>query len=231
MPIATEIWDNLPIAVVLFDANGRLVNANLAACTLLKLNCQADQGRMHHEVLPDLTLANCAPCPEGDHPNMSPKPLGDFASGRIVLTHRGQKLFCRTVYLPAASAGPAHIILLVEDMADPHNLAGRVLEEERLMGVMEISNTMAHKLNQYLQVIMGYVSLMTLEMEPDHDCYAYLNKILEQLENIRQTTHLLSNIHRYAVIERPDGRRMFDLDNAALDVPALPLPNSSREES
>jgi hypothetical protein len=38
---------------------------------------------------------------------------------------------------------------------------------------------------------------------------------LEQLENIRLTTYMLSNIHRYAVIERPDGRRMFDLDLAA----------------
>ena len=30
-----------------------------------------------------------------------------------------------------------------------------------------------------------------------------------------RTTYMLSNIHRYAIIERPDGRRMFDLDMAA----------------
>ena len=102
-------------------------------------------------------------------------------------------------------------MLLVEDMNDNCNLAGRVLEEERLLGVTEISNTMAHKLNQYLQVIMGYISLMTLEMNPEHQCYDYLNRILEQLENIRVTTYMLSNINRYAIIERPDGRRMFDL--------------------
>lgn len=231
MQVAPEIWQNLPIAIILFDADGRLINANPAACTLLKLDYRADQGRRHHEVLPDLTLANCEPCPEADHAGLSSKPLGSFANGRIVLTRRGQKLFCRSVYPPAGGAGPSHIILLVEDMADPHNLAGRVLEEERLMGVMEISNTMAHKLNQYLQVMMGYVSLMTLEMEPDHSCYEYLNKILEQLENIRQTTHLLSNINRYAVIERPDGRRMFDLDQAALDVPVRKQPHSNPEES
>ena len=103
------------------------------------------------------------------------------------------------------------VVLLVEDMNDNCNLAGRVLEEERLLGVTEISNTMAHKLNQYLQVIMGYISLMTLEMDPEHQCYDYLNRILEQLENIRVTTYMLSNINRYAIIERPDGRRMFDL--------------------
>ncbi len=96
-------------------------------------------------------------------------------------------------------------------MNDNSNLAGRVLEEERLLGVTEISNTLAHKLNQYLQVIMGYISLMTLEMNPEHQCYDYLNRILEQLENIRVTTYMLSNINRYAIIQRPDGRRMFDL--------------------
>jgi hypothetical protein len=62
---------------------------------------------------------------------------------------------------------------------------------------------------------------MTLEMEAEHQCYDYLNKILEQLENIRATTYMLSNIHRYAIIERPDGRRMFDLDMAAEEHAAL----------
>jgi hypothetical protein len=135
--------------------------------------------------------------------------------GKIVLTRQGQKLFCRSLFLPSKNGHEERLVLIVEDMNDSANLAGRVLEDERLMGVTEISNTMAHKLNQYLQVIMGYISLMTLEMDPEHQCYDYLNKILEQLENIRATTYMLSNIHRYAIIERPDGRRMFDLDMAA----------------
>ena len=143
------------------------------------------------------------------------KPLAHLHDGKIVLTRQRQKLFCRSLSLPNENSHGEQVVLLVEDMNDNSNLAGRVLEEERLMGVTEISNTMAHKLNQYLQVIMGYISLMTLEMETEHQCYDYLNKILEQLENIRATTYMLSNIHRYAIIERPDGRRMFDLDMAA----------------
>ena len=219
-----QILTYLPMAVILFDAQGRFLAANPAACYLFGLDAKADQGKMHRLLLPDLNIANCSPSSGEAPPGMAKKPLGLFVDGRVVLTRRGQKIFCRSVYLPEEAPTPARILLVAEDMGDNRNLAGRVLEEERLMGVTEISNTMAHKLNQYLQVIMGYISLMTLEMEPNHSCYEYLHKILEQLENIRVTTHLLSNINRYAVIERPDGRRLFDLDRAAAGREELPVP-------
>lgn len=226
MEPSADILQFLPIAVILFDAQGRFLSANPAACEMFRLDCQAVQGKMHQLVLPDLNIANCTPTPEGKNHGAAGKPLGLFGDGRIVLTRQGQKLFCRSIYLPDQATTPARIVLLAEDMGDYRNLAGRVLEEERLMGVTEISNTMAHKLNQYLQVIMGYVSLMTMEMDPEHAYAEYLNKILEQLENIRLTTYLLSNINNYAVIERPDGRRMFDLDQACLPsaAPACQAP-------
>lgn len=219
-----DILQFLPIAVILFDGQGRFLSANPAACQIFQLDCQAAMGKMHQLVLPDLNVANCSPGPEGNNFQQVKEPLGDFSEGQIVLTRKGQKLFCRSINLAAQAAPPARIVLLVEDMGDNRNLAGRILEEERLMGVTEISNTMAHKLNQYLQVIMGYISLMTLEVTPDHAFYDYLNKILEQLENIRLTTHLLANINHYAIIERPDGRRLFDLDRATLESAASDLP-------
>ncbi len=230
MQPSEDILKYLPLALILFDAQGRFLTANPAACQLFRLDCQTAHGKMHQLVLPDLNIANCSPAPEGKNHEGAGKPLGHFCEGRIVLTRKGQKLFCRSIYLPDEAAPPTRIVLLVEDMGDHRNLAGRVLEEERLMGVTEISNTMAHKLNQYLQVIMGYVSLITLEIDPDHAYTEYLNKILEQLENIRLTTHLLSNINHYAIIERPDGRRMFDLDQACCP-PTDPACQASFERS
>jgi nitrogen-specific signal transduction histidine kinase len=216
-----DILQCLPVAVVVFDAQGRFCYANESACRLFNLDSQKAQGMMYHLLLPDLNMANCSPAP-GPQPQDAPgEPLAHLGGGKIVLTRTSQKLFCRSLTLPSINSHGGRVVLLVEDMHDNRNLAGRVLEEERLMGVTEISNTMAHKLNQYLQVIMGYISLMTLEMETEHQCYDYLNRILEQLENIRVTTYMLSNIHRYAIIERPDGRRMFDLDKAADEHAAL----------
>jgi nitrogen-specific signal transduction histidine kinase len=188
--------------------------ANDSACRLFNLDRQKAQGILYSLLLPDLNMANCSPSPDSENQNGSEKPLAHFSDGKVVLTRTSQKLFCRSLSLPNVNSHEGRLMLLVEDMNDNRNLAGRILEEERLMGVTEISNTMAHKLNQYLQVIMGYISLMTLEMDSEHQCYDYLNRILEQLENIRVTTYMLSNINSYAVIERPDGRRMFDLDQA-----------------
>jgi nitrogen-specific signal transduction histidine kinase len=214
-----DILQVLPVAVLVFDAQGRFCFANRSACQLFKLDARQAQGTMYHLLIPDLNASNYAPALDPLVTEAPEKPLAHLAAGKIVLTRSGQKLFCRSLSLPGSNSHEAQLVLLVEDMQDNRTLAGRVLEEERLMGVTEISNTMAHKLNQYLQVIMGYISLMTLELEPANQCYGYLSKILDQLENIRITTYMLSNIHRYAIIERPDGRRMFDLDLAA-DEPA-----------
>jgi len=216
-----NILQFLPVAVIVFDGTGRFCYANDFACKLFSIDSRKAQGIMYHLLLPDLNMANCSPNPGAQAQDLPGKPLAHLHDGKIVLTRQRQKLFCRSLSLPNENSHGEQVVLLVEDMNDNSNLAGRVLEEERLMGVTEISNTMAHKLNQYLQVIMGYISLMTLEMEAEHQCYDYLNKILEQLENIRATTYMLSNIHRYAIIERPDGRRMFDLDMAAEEYAAL----------
>jgi nitrogen-specific signal transduction histidine kinase len=208
----------LPVAVLIFDEQARFHYGNEAACRLFDLDRDRAQGELFQRLLPDLNMANCSPAPVPDTKDFPGKNFEQLIDGKIFLTRKGQKLFCRSLPLPGNNSREGRVLLLVEDMNDQRNLAGRVLEEERLAGVTEISNTMAHKLNQYLQVIMGYISLMTLEMDPEHQCYDYLNKILEQLENIRITTYRLSNIHRYAITERPDGRRMFDLDKAADEV-------------
>lgn len=221
MTTPENILQFLPVAVLVFDEQGRFCYANDLACQLFQLDGQKAQGTLYHLLLPDLNLANYDPTPGCQSEEFVGKPLAHLSEGRIVMTRTSQKLFCRSLTLASSNSHGGRVVLLVEDMSDNRNLAGRILEEERLMGVTEISNTMAHKLNQYLQVIMGYISLMTLEMEPEHQCYDYLSKILEQLENIRVTTYMLSNIHSYAIIERPDGRRMFDLDLAAKEHATL----------
>lgn len=215
MQSADHILQSIPVAVVIFDAQGRFCYANDAACQLFQLDLQQAQGEIYSLVIPDLNVANCPNAGADSAADGPQNPLAHLHTGQIILTRASQKLFCRSLCLPGNNSCGGRIVLLAEDMHDKRNLAGRVLEEERLMGITEISNTMAHKLNQYLQVIMGYISLMGLEMNSADPCYEYLTKILEQLENIRLTTYMLSNIHRYAVIERPDGRRMFDLDLAA----------------
>ena len=211
MKFSEEILKLLPVAVLVFDGQGRFCYANDSACRLFNIDCQEVQGIMWHLLLPDLNQVSSQ---AAAHPEKS---LAHLCDGKIILTRQNQKLFCRSLSLSDNNSQEERLVLLVEDMNDNCNLAGRVLEEERLLGVMEISHTMAHKLNQYLQVIMGYISLMTLEMDPEHQCYDYLNRILEQLENIRVTTYMLSNINRYTIIQQPDGRRMFDLDLVAAE--------------
>ena len=176
MKPSEDILQFIPVAVLIFDAQGRFCYANEAACQLFNLDCQKAQGEMYHLLLPDLNMANCSPGPDPQVKDFPGKPSGAPERRQNCLDPKKPETLLPQLSLPGNNSHEERVVLLVEDMHDNRNLAGRVLEEERLMGVTEISNTMAHKLNQYLQVIMGYISLMTLEMDTEHQCYDYLKR-------------------------------------------------------
>lgn len=210
MELALLILQHLPLAVLVFDAQGRLRYGNEAAIKLWNLTAaEVLVGRPLQELLPALTLT----IPTGKDKLTITELCQLLQPGRIVF-REGRRVYCRSLTLPPESGVEQFFILLAETFDDSTSLACQIAQEERLAGIIEISNTLTHKLNQYLQVIMGYVSLLTLEIPEGQSAHDYLLKIMEQLENIRLTLHRLNNIKCYAVIERPDGRRMFDLDQA-----------------
>lgn len=209
MELAALLLKYLPLAVLVFDASGKLLYVNEAAFNLWQLPTQEAVGQTLLRLLPWLAFD----LPAGEPAVIVPEVCRRLQDGRVIC-REGRRFYCRMVPLPENHAGGPTFMLLAEAFDDAASLAGRISQEERLAGVMEISNTLTHKLNQYLQVIMGYVSLLTLEIPEEQNAHGYLTKIMEQLENIRLTLHRLNNITNYAVIERPDGRRMFDLDRA-----------------
>lgn len=209
MELTTLVLENLPLAILAFDAAARLLYGNQAAFALWNLQPEQALGRPVLQLLPLVAIE--IPSRAAATPDL--ELLLSLQNGKLI-TSGGKRIYCRSLALSHSDSDRPSFLLLSEDLADHQTLAARISEEERLAGVMEISNTLTHKLNQYLQVIMGYVSLLILEIPEEQPAHGYLSKIMEQLENIRLTLYRLNNISRYAVIERPDGRRMFDLEHA-----------------
>jgi nitrogen-specific signal transduction histidine kinase len=192
-----KILDSLPWGIVQLDQNGRILTFNRGASRLTGLSQEAVLGKIYHHVL-DLPVA---------------LKKEEESPGWVIQGSQRQALRCRFLPLEdypleTASGG----LLILEELGESKDKLERLLEQERLQGVKELGTTVAHKINQALQVVMGYASLLIVDLSPDDQYYEFFTNIIQQMENVRKITQKISNISCYAVSERPDGHRMIDLD-------------------
>jgi nitrogen-specific signal transduction histidine kinase len=196
-----KILDSLPWGIVQLDQNGRILTFNRRASRLTGLSQEAVLGKKYYIVL-KLPV-------ELKKEEESP--------GWVIQGSQRQALRCRL--LPWGDDPPemeSGGLLILEELGESTDKLERLLEQERLQGVQELGTTVAHKINQALQVVMGYASLMIVDLPPEHKYYEFISSIIQQMEDVRKITQKISNISRYAVNERPDGHRMIDLDLASI---------------
>jgi nitrogen-specific signal transduction histidine kinase len=196
-----KILNSLPWGIVQLDQTGRILSFNRSASRLTGLSQEAVRGKIYHNVLDlpvELTKA-------------------EKSSGWVIQGSQQQALSCRLLPWgddpPEAESG---WLLVLEELGESKDKLEQLLEQERLQGVKELGTTVAHKINQALQVVMGYASLMIVDLPPEHQHYGYISSIIQQMEDVRKITQKLSNISCYAVNERPDGQRLIDLNLASI---------------
>lgn len=97
-------------------------------------------------------------------------------------------------------------------------LEKKLLEEEKLSGVLEMAGAVCHELNQPMQVVSGYSELLLMDMEKDNSAYSYIKMIKEQTEEMGSITRKLMRITKYETQEYIEGSRIIDIDKAAGEV-------------
>lgn len=196
-----KILNSLPWGIVQLDQTGRILSFNRSASKLTGLSQEAVLGKIYHNVLDlPVELTKIQKSPEW-----------------VIPGYQQQALLCRL--LPWGDDPPETVsgcLLILEELGESKDKLERMLEQERLQGVKELGTTVAHKINQALQVVMGYASLIIVDLPPEHQYYEYISSIIQQMEDVRKITQKLSNISRYAVNERPDGQRLIDLNLASI---------------
>jgi len=91
----------------------------------------------------------------------------------------------------------------------------KLLEEERLRGVLEMAGGICHDLNQPMQVVSGYSELLFMDMEKDNSAYPYIKMIKEQTDEMGSITKKLMRITKYETRDYIEGSRIIDIDKAA----------------
>ena len=86
---------------------------------------------------------------------------------------------------------------------------------ERLQGVIEMAGAACHELNQPLQVIVGYVDLLSMQMPEKDPQYRRIQEIKEQAERMARITSKLNGITKYVTRDYIDDIKIIDIDKAS----------------
>ncbi len=88
-------------------------------------------------------------------------------------------------------------------------------ERIRLEGILEMAGAASHELNQPLQIILGKIELLLMELDPSHPLYTSLSVIKEQALRIASITKKIGRIVRYESKEYPGGMKMVDIHRSS----------------
>lgn len=97
-------------------------------------------------------------------------------------------------------------------------LEKRIMEKEKLNGVLEMAGGICHDLNQPMQVVSGYSELLLMDMGKENLAYPYIKMIKEQIDEMGSITRKLMRITKYETKDYTEGSIIIDIDKAASAV-------------
>ena len=94
-------------------------------------------------------------------------------------------------------------------------LTKKLLEEERLKGVLETAGAVCHELNQPMQAVSGICELLMMDMLEDNPLFSDIRKIKGQIDRMAKITMKLMGITRYETRRYIVNRKIIDIDKAS----------------
>jgi CheY-like chemotaxis protein len=95
------------------------------------------------------------------------------------------------------------------------DLTRKLLEEEKLKGVLEMAGAVCHELNQPMQNIMGFSQLLMDKISKDDPKYEHLHIIKKQIDKMGEITKKLMRITRYETIAYVQDTKIIDIHKAS----------------
>jgi signal transduction histidine kinase len=105
-------------------------------------------------------------------------------------------------------------VAILSDLTEKNRAAQNRMQKEKLEGVLEIAGAVCHELNQPLQAISGYTELITMKLE-GHEAHAYIDKLTDQIERMRDITNKLQGVTRYETKDYAGNTKIIDINKAS----------------
>ncbi|MGD9365975.1 MAG: PAS domain-containing protein [Desulfobacteraceae bacterium] len=109
---------------------------------------------------------------------------------------------------------PGGSVAVLSDLTDKNRAARDRMEKEKLEGVLETAGAVCHELNQPLQAVSGYTELIAAALN-DHPAAKYIEKLIDQIERMRDITDKLQGITRVEVTDYAGNTKIIDLHKSS----------------
>ena len=109
------------------------------------------------------------------------------------------------------------VVQYVRDVTRQKQAEAERMQNERLQGVLETAGAVCHEMGQPLMAISGYSELLQLDLASDSAARPRVDKILAQIERLRDITQRLMKITRYVVRGYGNGGQIIDLNRTSPD--------------
>ncbi|OQX26425.1 MAG: hypothetical protein BWK80_10500 [Desulfobacteraceae bacterium IS3] len=103
----------------------------------------------------------------------------------------------------------------IKSALNQSELTRKLLEEEKLEGVLEMAGAICHELNQPMQSVMGFSQLLLDDIPEDHPKYEYIRIIKEQIDKMGKITKKLMRITRYETLDYIEDTKIIDINRAS----------------
>lgn len=168
---SVQLWfEAIPVGIIIIDNHGAIVHANNMAFELFVFNPKFEKWSQ--------VLQN----------NVK----GSSDNGHYLFTHKGQHLVLKTQSLPNNCG---QLIMLIDESEIKHNNES-TLKIEKINSIGKLSATLAHQLRTPLSTAYLYLSNLDFEKASKEDIRVYQQKIIEQLDNIKQQIDSVLLVHK-----------------------------------
>jgi len=188
-----SIIESLPIGIVAFDTDLRIIESNQQAKKLIKLGAYIDK-----------SLAQGTDSPDRPGLDWTQQLKSAISSGKIFrfdgvhYTRNGKTKLLRIVCAPLKK-GKARLggTIIIEDVTGTVNIQRQLANAERLATVGKLASKVAHELNNPMDGILRYINLAMRIVEQEK-----LDKAKEYLMQCRQglmrMVHIVSDLLEFA---------------------------------
>jgi len=190
MTVESEIVERLPFAIILVDQEDRIIYLNSCAVELFGITGDAEAEKSYFDFF-GAYLKNSGPLAVTNIKDDCKQAISDGQSWETILDGMdGKILHLRSFPFQGSQIEKSGSIFILEDITHYQTMVNEQLTQERLALVSRA----AHQLNQPLQVILGYISLMLMDLGSEEPQHSFLHKMLDQIEEAQKITRELSNI-------------------------------------
>lgn len=94
-------------------------------------------------------------------------------------------------------------------------LVKKLIEEQKLQGVLEMAGAVCHELNQPMQAISGFAQLLLMGMDEDDANFEYIEIIKNQVDKMGSITKKLMRITKYETKDYLESTKIIDIHKAS----------------